>query len=352
MKYKILIVVIFIFFCSCAQTYYVSIDVRNPAPITLGQDAKKIIMVDNSFMRNSPDSTNQTNLQDSLNTIITDTVKDVLRNSFAKYMNGERIFDSIEIYPYYPRPLYLYKEAIGQKELPLTEEQILDICSKTESDALLSLDYINIQINPYDFQPFGAAKGYIETTTRVYSYDNNIVGVPIKSKQSFNISVDLDDEESILPKLKTHFAESTIWITDMHVNYFIPRWESQERIYYTKAINPSLHIAAVMEKGEWRKTANMWEQAYNKEKSWKKKVKWASNVALSYEYADDLESALKWINTAYDLLSKESKNDLVKNISDYRDKLIQRIKDAPLLKIQLKIEQEESFFNNESVLSE
>lgn len=340
MKYTISIIVTFIFFCSCAQTYYVNIDVRNPAPITLGQDAKKIIMVDNSFMRNIIDSTKQINRQDSLNTIIADTVKNVLRNSFAKYMNEERVFDSIEIYPYYPRPIYLYKEAIGQTELPLTNEQIIEVCNRTESDVLLSLDFINIQIAPYDIQPFGTAKGDIETTIRVYSYDNNIIGIPIKSKQSFSISVDLDDEKSILPKLKTQFAENTEWIADMLVNYFIPRWESQERIYYTKSLNPSSHIAGVMENGEWRKTANVWEQAYDKEKNWKKKAKWASNVALSYEYADDLDSAMKWIGKAYQLIPPNNKSNFAKQIKDYRATLTKRVSEAPLLIKQLKIGEE------------
>lgn len=340
MKYTIFTIVTFIFFCSCAQTYYLNIDVRNPAPITLGQDARKIIMVDNSFMRNSIDSTKQINRQDSLNTIITDTVKDVLRNSFAKYMNEERVFDSIEIYPYYPRPIYLYKEAIGQTELPLTNEQIIEVCNRTESDVLLSLDFINIQIDPYDFQPFGVAKGDIETTIRVYSYDNNIIGIPIKSKQSLNISIDLDDEKSILPKLKTQFAENTEWMADMLVNYFIPRWKSQERTYYVKSFNPSGSIQTLIKNGEWASNARLCEEAYYKEKSWKKKAKWASNAALSYEYTDDLDSAMKWIDNAYQLLPPNDKSNFSKQIKDYRNTLMQRVSEAPLLSKQLRIGKE------------
>ncbi|MFV0419988.1 MAG: DUF6340 family protein [Dysgonomonas sp.] len=309
-------------------------------------------MVDNSFIFNNTDSVKEKGGQNSFNIMVTDTVKDVLKNSFAKYMNEEKIFDSIEISFHYPRPLYLYKEAIGQKELPLTEEQITEVCSRTESDILLSLDYINIQINPSDLQPFGVAKGNIETTMRVYSYNDNIVAIPIKLKQGFNISVDLGEEKSILPRLKALFAENAQWMADMAVYYFIPRWESQERRYYTRTINPSSHIAGVMKKGEWKKTANMWEQTYNKEKSWKKKARWASNVALSYEYADDLESASKWINLAYDLFPRGDKGRLAQDISNYRDKLTQRINDAPLLIIQLKTEQDGSIFNSENILSE
>lgn len=339
MKYIISTIIIFLTFSySCTSFYYIGIDVREPAPITLGLDAKKIIIADNTFPKKNINSAKQIIYHDSLIQKLSDTVKFVLKESFIKYINEEKVFDTVEIYPYYPRPLYLYNEAINQKELPLTEEQILDICDKTSTDVLLSLDLLNLRFQPFGFYPYGYATGYIESTIRVYAYNENIIGIPIRLKQSFNANVDLQNKDSILPRLKSTSTENAKWIADAYVNYFIPRWESQDRIYYKKSAKPSYSTILLMDKNEWKKAASLWEKEFEKEKGWKKKAKWASNTALSYEYIDDIDSALKWINIAHNLLPTNNKGGLAEQIRDYRIRLMKRKQNIPLLRKQLRIE--------------
>lgn len=333
-------------FCSCTSMRYVSFEIKEPALITLGSDIKKIILVDNTFTSGNNNSAIQINSRDSLSTIIIDTVNYTLKSSFVKYMNEEKVFDTVEIYPYYPRPLYLYSEATSQSELPLTQDQIFEIYERTESDALLSFDLINIRLHPHDLQPYGAAAAYIEATMRVYSYDENIIGIPIKLKQSFNVNVDLYYTDSIIPRLKSIFAEESRWIADSFVDYFIPKWVLQERIYYTKAKAPSHDIFTLADKEKWSRTAILWENMYKKEKNLKKKAKWASNTALFHEYADDIETALKWINIAYDLFPSNAKSDLANQIREYRSILTRRVKDAPLLRKQLRIKDAANIQNN------
>lgn len=339
MKHIVSIAIAFLIFSySCTPFYYIGIDVREPAPITLGSDTRKIIIADNTFSKKNINSTIQIIYQDSLIQELSDTIKSVLKDSFAKYINEEKIFDTVEVYPYYPRPLHLYSEAIDQAELPLTEEQILDICDRTGADALLSLDLLNIEFQSHKLQRQVAAKGNIESTIRVYAYSENIVGIPIRLKQSFNANVDLHNKDSILPRLKSNSIETTKWIADTYVNYFIPRWELQDRIYYKKSAKPSYNVIMSMNKDEWKKMADLYTKEFEKEKSWKRKAKWASNTALSYEYTDDIDTALKWINIAYNQLPTNNKGELAEQIRDYRITLMRRVQNIPLLKKQLRIE--------------
>lgn len=96
-----------------------------------------------------------------------------------------------------------------------------------------------------------------------------------------------------------------------------------------------------MTREDWAKTIPKWEEAYNNEKSWKKKVKYASNAALAYEYTDDIKTAFRWINAAYNLIPPNNESYLAKEIKNYRSKLMQRANEASLLSKQLKIGEEQ-----------
>ncbi|MFV0419990.1 MAG: DUF6340 family protein [Dysgonomonas sp.] len=342
MKYIYLLFISIITLSSCTQTYYVSIDVRKAAPLDLGADTKKIIIVDNSFISNNADSVYQLKNQALLTKDMVDSVRPIFMRSFIKYLNEEKLYDTVEVYPFYPKPLDMYKKAGIQIELPLEKEEAAEICSLTEADALISLELIRIslELNPYNNDKHSAQlKTKIRAKLRAYGYNGDTIGSPIIQIDSRSKSVALSDKDAIDKELKTLHLNNIEWVADMLVNSFIPKWESEERKYYIWYPNSAYKANELVNQEKWVASIPIWEEVYKKEKSWKQKARCASNTALAHEFADDIGNALKWINTAYSLLPPDNKSNLAKEIKEYKEILEQRTKEAPLLKKQLKIKE-------------
>lgn len=343
-KYLSAIIVMMSLLSSCAHTYYVSIDVRKAAPLDLGAHTKKIIIADNSFISNCADSVYQLSNRALLTKDMVDSVRPIFMRSFIKYLNEEKLYDTVEVYPYYPKPLNLYKKGGIQIELPLTKEEVAVICSQTGADALISLDLIRIslELNPYNNDKHSAQlKTKIRAKLRAYEYNGDTIGSPIIQIDSRSKSVALSDKEVIHKELKTLHLNNIEWIADMFVNSFIPKWESEERKFYTWYPYSAYKANELVNQEKWVASIPIWEEVYKEEKSWKKKAKCASNAALAHEFADDIDNALKWINTADSLLPPDNKSNLAEEIKEYKKTLEQRAKEAPLLKKQLRMEWEE-----------
>lgn len=339
LKY-ITFIVFSIILSSCVQTYYVSIDVRKAAPLDLGVDTKKIIIVDNSYISNCADSVYQLNNQALLTKNMVDSVRPIFVHSFIKYLNEEKLYDTVEVYPYYPKPLYSYKGGGIRIELPMTKEEAAEICNRTTADALISLDFIRIslELNPYNNDKHSAQiKTKIRAKLRAYKHNGDTIGSPIIQIDSRSKSVALSDKDIIHKELKSLSLNNIEWVADMFVNSFIPKWEPEERKYYIWYPNHAYEAKELVNREEWIATIPIWEKVYKKEKSWKKKAKCASNAALAHEFADEIDNALKWINIAYSQLPSDNKSNLTKEIKEYKKILEQRIKEAPLLKKQLRI---------------
>lgn len=338
------IIVMMFLLSSCTHTYYVSIDVRKAAPLNLGAGTKKITIADNSFISNCADSVYQLNNQALLTKDMVDSVRPIFMRSFTKYLNEEKLYDTVEVYPYYPKPLYIYQKGGIEIELPLTKEEAAEICSQTGAGALISLDFmrISLELNRYNNDKHSAQiKTKIRAKLRAYGYNGDTIGSPIIQIDSRSKRVTLSDKDTIHKELKNLSLKNIEWVADMFVNSFIPKWEFEERKYYTWYPNSAYKADELVNRAEWVATIPIWEEVYKKEKSWKKKAKCASNAALSHEFADDIDNALKWINTAYSLLPSDNKSNLAKEIKEYKKTLEQRAKEAPLLKKQLKMEREE-----------
>ncbi len=74
------------------------------------------------------------------------------------------------------------------------------------------------------------------------------------------------------------------------------------------------------------------------EKKPAKRARLASNIALANESLDDVTNAKEWINTAFEILSEDSKSELNAQITQYRTELILRENNIPKLHEQLGIE--------------
>jgi hypothetical protein len=317
-------------------------DIRKPAPVTFDENVRKILIVDNSFRQMYPDSIlAKDGLLVVSNTLI-DTIRPIILNSVATFINEERLFDTVEVYPYYPKPIYTYYENDTIYELPLTRDEIQDICYRTESDALISIDYIGLE---YVYQPYtgldnGALKSHMGIIARAYAYNGDTLGPPAGLVHPFSFTVHPNEEYKVaVREIDTLTKKNAIWMADNLVNHFIPKWERTERLFYTYDLGEEEKIKKLIDSEDWSGAIYIWKERYENQKANnKKKITYALNIAMAYEFSDDMENALKWTNTADGLLKNNDKSIFATNIKKYKEMLDKRIKEAPTLKHQLRIE--------------
>lgn len=332
MRKLFFIIIILSFFCSCGTVEFVNLDVRKPAPVTFSPGTRKILIVDNSFKPETSDSVSIYGNPAELTNLLLDSIRPALTNSMAQFMNEEGIFDTVEVYPYYPKPLYTYYENDSLLELPLTREEVQDICYRTESDALISLDYVGVVV---EMPVKGRLMSKIGTIIRCYSADGDTLVSPMARVDSLiTLSGFLD-----INVLSMLVHRNTVNTADLWVNSFIPKWENQERVFFGGYPDYGHRATQMADNGFWGGAYYIWIELFENEKNKKRKIKYACNAALASEFMDKILDAQKWINTANDLLSEKDNDDLAKHVRYYKGVIDERVKEMPILINQLQIEE-------------
>lgn len=325
-------IIIFISLHSCVTMEYIYLDIRQPAHVTFEPATQKIVLVDNSFKpKNQTDSLGTIPPPILLRNFLIDSIRPNLLKNAAQFLNEEGLFDTVEVYPYYPRPLYIYYENDSLLELPLTKEEIQDICYQTDADALISLDFIDINITRISKNLFFGESSYI---FRSYSATGDSLASPITQIVPYTI---LEESNSLSKLGKFLIYENSIQLADHLVDFFIPKWETQERLLFRDFPDKIEEAQQSINKNMWENAFNVWRIAFNKTNNKKKKLRYASNMALACEYMDDVELALKWINASNDLLSDKDNDELAKYIRYYKEIIKERAKNVPTLKKQLNL---------------
>lgn len=353
-------------FSSCAQTRYVNIETLKPATIVFPDGTENILIVDNSF---DSQLYNPMSGQPKTSKLPTKSYRSVLLNMVKGTLIKEKIFNKVDVYPYYPQPLYTYQDNDSIGEYPLTESDIRELCIKTGSDAVISLDYMTIFC-----QNIGSSLCQTDMAIRLrcYSSEGYEIGNKTDKTASFKRRVtQFNDTDSLSRELSTPINYSAVQLGGTLRSVFVPVWDTQERFYYVtgnadwyitrdyidgkvknpaekskklsdkvKWINSTKELEEQFEKDRWKNTAEEWKKLFDKTKNNQKKIKFAFNIALAYEYMDDVDTSAKWINEAFDMLSPNSKSKLAKQVKSYRRTILQRQAEMPLLRRQLNIEDE------------
>ncbi|WP_160111122.1 DUF6340 family protein [Dysgonomonas sp. Marseille-P4361] len=329
----ILTVVIFTSLHSCVTMEYIYLDIRQPAHVTFPSGTSKVIITDNSFKAKHPTDSLSQAIQ--LRNFLIDSIRPALLNNIALFMSEDGLIDTVEVYPYHPRPLYLYYENDSLFELPLTKEDIRDICYQSDANALISLDFIDISISRINKNLYRVTNDY---TIRNYSALGDSLTPPIINR----ITLPLGGDNYSLGRLYKYLIyEYPVQLADLLVDLYIPKWETQERILFTELPDKAKEASNLMRANMWKEAFIEWEKAFNNTKNKKQKIIYASNMALACEYKDDLKSAQIWINAANDLLSKNDDGELTNYVRYYKSIIKNRAKNAPMLKRQLDLSIEE-----------
>lgn len=335
MRYIIFPLLAVLLLTSCNTINLVTIDVRNPATITFPPDVTNVLIVDNTPV--SIKDNNEKKEGDEPSILTVDSAKTILLKSLNQFMNEEKYFSKVETYPYHTN---------GSDDLThLTERKVQSLCNEREADALISLDLFTIsgqlesEITGYmgSYRMLGTKLGILVST---YSKDGTPYRKPIVQLDSLyrEESVDWSRVNSSILPLNDLIVEISVKGADNLTGKFIPSWQQQERWYYSSKSSKMKDAEKLVKTTKWKEAADIWTSLYNNEKNSKKKIRLASNIALAYEYIDDIDNAQEWIKKAYDLLPPKSSSDLALQVMAYKSILDRRVKAMPVLHEQLGID--------------
>lgn len=315
---------------SCVSTQNITIDIMQPASVTLPPEIANLTIVDNAArIFTEPQSSNfrlneQSPSSDSTKYLFVEK----LFNKFA----GEKFFRNVQIYPYEIRVDTAYF-----KENLLSSEQISSICKETDANALLSIDNFAITNSVEYLGRFKEIALCILSKIRLYKPDGKLISNPILlndtlywSELDFSSNPDYPTVQP-LPTLREALTELYDSGSGVIVRQFVPYWTTVDRVYFSNKQTNSL-----IQNNKWEEARNIWKAIYDKEKEQSriKRSRLAFNIALSYECTDDLESARNWIEKANELLPDNVSDNMKKHFVFYSKVLKER------QKLQKKLEQQ------------
>ena len=92
-------------------------------------------------------------------------------------------------------------------------------------------------------------------------------------------------------------------------------------MYYTGAVYQMRDAEVAVNSNDWDKAFDLWNEVYNSKRG-KLKCAAAFNIALFYEYKDNIQEAMKWIKLAEELTKPDS--DMYSGISLYKSVIMDR----------------------------
>ncbi|MFC4675565.1 DUF6340 family protein [Dysgonomonas termitidis] len=332
---------------SCTTINLIPIDVRQPAFISFPPEITNVVIVDNSP---TPDNDEETATPNNGPSILSmDSARTIFLNSLTKFMNEEKYFNKVELYPY-----KTYNGSSNDITL-LPARKVQTICQEKDADALISLNLFAISAqleteNTAYFSNYSILGTKLGIIMRAYAKDGSQYGNPVGLVDSL-----FREETADWSRIKNNVDEINSLVTEMSVvgadkitGNFIPSWKTSQRWYYSDNSSEMKKAAKFVEQGKWAEAADIWGGLYDDSKP-TKKIRLASNIALANESLDDIENAVKWITTAFEMLPEKSRSELAIQIALYKAELDTRLKNIPKLKEQLGIEEEPLEGNPDSV---
>jgi hypothetical protein len=300
---------------------------------------KNIVIVNNSASQEDEEIKTNGEKKDDLLLLSTDSARTIFTNSLRQFMDEEKYFHKIDVYP------YATNKGKGNEVRPLSARNVQTICYEKNADALISLDLFLVtaeleSVNSDYFSVYNVLKAKLGSMLRVYDIDGSLLAPPIVHLDSIFMDgfTDWAHRVNRIPEINSMVNDISIKAADDITSAFIPSWKTQTRWFYSDNSKEMQNALLLVQQDKWQGAADIWGELYDKETNVKKRTRLASNLALANENLDDIENALDWINTAFDLLPPAGKSSLAVEVALYKELLFKRLNNTPKLYQQLGIE--------------
>jgi hypothetical protein len=342
-KLKFFIVIVgAVFFTSCTNLLYTTLDVLRPAKVAFANDANDLLIINNTVNQPAEYGHKSEFLHESPRnvSIQTDSMSIFCLGALTEDIEGKDFFSSVQLIPN-----TINTGAEFFRSMKLDEDSVKNLCSKYNVNVILSLDKMKVtdDLTENYLTESGTYLSSIELkfeTSWSIHYLNRpeITSVHFKDtvyweSESFNRKKGFDN----LPKREDALVDGALNVGHKAVNRFIPYWDKADRYFFNPNIKLMTQGMDSVYVKNWKSAISLWETEYNKTHNTWIKAQAANNIAIAYEIEGDLDNAIDYATKSYYEFREMTIVDYnsYARLYDYIIELTQRKNELVILKQQL-----------------
>ena len=327
LRYNIILIVPLLW-VGCSPMAEISIQVIEPAKITLPPYVNQVAFLNHSyFPKSQPDDTSGLSQKEIyiLDTVLNNQIFRGLQDG----LNESPLFDLDSIHI-----IQFRRNDTNNFLAPLSRDQILAVKESEQAEAMISLEYYRIKdtigMFEYLFDYMAYRQIITNTVWRIYDLSRDSVfdeSILKDTTDWFNIREDTYSAIESLPEFINSIRTAGYSAGLKYGQRISPSWFEVPRFYYTSGGKGMREAGKLAATRDWKGAAEIWKElAYHENE--KIAIKACFNMALVCELEDLLIPALDWAIKAY-----FKKQDPV--TKDYIDQLKVRYEKQKVLKTQL-----------------
>ena len=298
MKNSILFICILLLM-SCSSFYRFTIEVQEPALVTLPPNVVNILVVNNSVPQPGDVGVNRTfrGIPVAGIDLNLDSMASIATVSLASHLQQSRFFDRV-----LTSPASLRNDSDWMDTKVLSDSFKIDAFETHGFDGIISIDRFFVLFNQKvpnsfyytDFKIYGSAICSIH----IYGRTIPLAKFVVSDSLSYDALIEGDMVE-IFKKCPESFIEyfaSTIG--EQISRQIIPGWHEKERYLYAGSQSRTYEAFRFALKSNWSHAISLWKNEYEQALQPQRKGKLASNLAVAYEMLDQLDTAQHWATVA------------------------------------------------------
>jgi len=335
---------------SCSSIYRFSIDIQEPAAITLPVSAQNVLILNNTITQPENYGIERTFDGKSIRAdypLSLDSMVWSVVDAITAVLNESNFFNTIAIYK---APLRSDSDTEWLSITEISSETQSDFYDTENYDALFVIDRLLLSVNenvktiqtgslssePSAFVDM-RADGIITCSMYVYGKEQPLITFNV-SDSLFTKSVVDNDSILLFKEIPEYMLdELSHRIGNQAATHFIPTWETAERILFASYNSRMQEAAGYAVNHQWAKAEPIWTAELGKKTKPLDRAKIAFNLAVANEMQDKFEPALEWVQKAKEYLTKTNSSNNSKEIAlidEYISELERRIQNNHLLDLQ------------------
>jgi len=334
---------------SCSSVHQFSIDIQEPAPITLPVSAQNVLILNNTVTQPGNYGIDRTFDEKALHTnypLSLDSMAWSAIDEIAGVLNESHFFHTIAVYK---EPIHTKETTEWLSITDLSPEELSDFYDNENYDALLVVDRLlfSVKENVKKMQNIFSSdqNGFVDLradgiiTCSMYSYGRE------KPLTTFTVSDSLFTKSIVegdsiiffkeIPEYMIH--ELSRVLGNQAAKRFIPTWKTVNRLFFTGYNARMQEATSYAANRKWANAESIWTTELKKKTKPASQAKIALNLAVANEMQDKLDPAWNWAQKAEEYLKSANPNNNSqekKLIDEYISELERRIQNNRLLDLQ------------------
>ena len=334
--------------CSCSSIYRFSIDVQEPALVTLPVSAQNVLILNNTVTQpldhGIERSINGKSITDDYPISLDSTVWSAM-DEIAVILDESNFFDIIAT----------YQESVREDNewlsmIHLSPELQSDLYDTENFDALFVIErlflFLKEDVKPIiNGAPLSEQSAFIDLRAdgviicSMYVYGNEKPLVTFQATDSLILKTMMHNDSISILKIVPEYSlnKLAIELGNKVAKYFIPTWKTEKRSLFVNFNSRMQEAVGYAADSRWTNAESIWITEFEKKTKPVDKAKIAYNLAVANEMQDRFESAIEWAQKAKEYFKNvytKNNSQEIELIDNYVSKIEKRIESNNQLDLQ------------------